>query len=199
MTPTLISAVSRKASTDLPLNITGGITVEPRQNGPTQLVLTFGANVVKGPSFAVSLSSSTGGADGAVSSTSVSGTTLTINLSGAIDAQTLVVSISDLRNTSTSASGAYTLNLGVLLADANQDRSVNALDFNTLASNFGGAGKTYSQGDLNSDGTVDTSDFVLFAGEFGKTLAATGAAPLMENKSLFSRSPVPDSLIDVLN
>src|SRR6266480_5643123 len=47
------------------------------------------------------------------------------------------------------------------LGDANIDGKVNALDFNALASNFGGGGaiKRWFQGDFNYDGTVNTADF----------------------------------------
>src|SRR5437763_1589386 len=82
-----------------------------RRGGPTQLVLAFDANIVKASNFAVSLN------DGTVSNTSVSGSMLTINLSGVADAESLLVTLSDIRHFSDSSSGNYTLNLGVLLAD----------------------------------------------------------------------------------
>src|SRR5205814_2762975 len=177
LTPSLIGAVSRKirssdsATIDLPLNLGGGnVAVESRAGGPTQLVLTFGANIVKGPNFAVSLSS------GAVSSSTVSGSTLTINLSGATNAQTLTVNMTDIRNTPTSASGSYTLHVGVLLGDANGSATVDTVDFNILAANFGQGGKLYSDGEFNSDGTVDSLDFAALAGNFGKTVATMSAA-----------------------
>ena len=53
------------------------------------------------------------------------------------------------------------------MADANRDRSVNALDFNILASNFGLSGKTFTQGNFNYDGAVDTADFTALATAFG--------------------------------
>jgi hypothetical protein len=64
-----------------------------------------------------------------------------------------------------------------LTADANHDGSVDTVDFNTLAANFGQSG-TFSQGDFNYDGTVDTTDFNLLASRFGQTLIApAGASP----------------------
>src|SRR5262249_20508104 len=39
--------------------------------------------------------------------------------------------------------------------DANCDGAVNGLDFNALASNFGGLAKFWYQGDFNYDGTVN--------------------------------------------
>ena len=51
----------------------------------------------------------------------------------------------------------------VLTADANRDRAVNTVDFNTLAANFGGNAKTFDQGNFNYAGLVDTADFNLLA------------------------------------
>jgi len=59
-----------------------------------------------------------------------------------------------------------------LNADANRDRTVNALDFNALASNFGKtSGVSFSKGDFNYDGVTDTADFNMLAMEFGRYLA----------------------------
>jgi hypothetical protein len=63
-------------------------------------------------------------------------------------------------------------------ADANFDRTVNALDFNALATNFGGANKTYSQGDFNYDGSVSTMDFTILAAKFNQVLALPAPLPM---------------------
>jgi hypothetical protein len=64
------------------------------------------------------------------------------------------------------------LDFFVLAGDANHDRAVDTLDFNALAANFGGTGKTYSQADFNyDDGVVDTLDFNALAASFGRMLA----------------------------
>jgi hypothetical protein len=189
--PQIITAASRKTTpgavvVDLPLNLTGTPSVENRIGGPTQVVLTFDANVVKGPSFSVAPSA------GSVSSTSVSGSTLTINLTGVTDARTLSLTISDLRHFSDTASGTFTLNLGVLVADTNQDGVVNALDFNAVATNFGGSGKDSSQGDLNVDGTVNTIDFNLLASAFGNRIVTPGPA----NSALLLAHQTPNLFSD---
>jgi hypothetical protein len=63
-----------------------------------------------------------------------------------------------------------------LKGDANLDGRVNGVDFNALASGFGGAsGKVWVQGDFNYDGAVNTSDFTLMAANFGGSI---GAAPI---------------------
>ena len=91
-------------------------------------------------------------------------------------------------------------------ADANFDRTINALDFNAIATNFGGANKTYSQGDFNYDGTVGTADFAILAAKFGQTLPlpapALGspisdlAAPTVG--SLFNQQTKVSSMDDVI-
>jgi hypothetical protein len=60
--------------------------------------------------------------------------------------------------------------------DANLDGKVDTLDFNTLAANFSGTGKIWSQADFNYDGVVDTLDFNNLAANFAQQLAGGGAA-----------------------
>ena len=66
----------------------------------------------------------------------------------------------------------------VFPGDANVDGKVDTLDFNALASNFGGSGKSWRSGDFNGDGVVDTLDFNSLAANFGKQSVpdASGAA-----------------------
>jgi hypothetical protein len=178
LAPTLESAASRKTRTsdfavmDLPGTL-GGVTetVDGRAGGPTQLVLNFDANVVKGASFAVSLSS------GTLGSTSVSGSTVTINLSGVADAQTLTVNVSDVRHFSTAASGNFSFSIGALVGDTNSDGAVDLTDFTFLASNFNKTGgATLADGDFNVDGNVDLTDFTYLASNFNKHVAAGAPA-----------------------
>jgi hypothetical protein len=61
--------------------------------------------------------------------------------------------------------------------DATRDRVVNALDFNIVAANFGQTGKTFSQGNFNRDGVIDSNDFAALASAFGAQLPAP-AVPL---------------------
>jgi hypothetical protein len=198
--PHLVGAASRKTTlgsivVDLPLNLTGAESVENRSGGPSQLVLAFDANIVQGTNFAVSLSS------GSVSSTSVSGSTLTINLSGVANAQSLTVTISDVRHFSNSTAGIITLNLGALLADTNQDGAVNALDFNAVATNFGTSGKDSSQGDLNVDGIVNTLDFDLLASAFESRIvtpmpASDALSVARQAPNLFGEHSIHGALLD---
>jgi len=175
LTPQLLGAVSRKVRpnatfADTALTLAGEVAVEARSGGVTQLVLNFGTNIVKGASFSLSPSS------GIVSNSVVSGSTLTINLAGTNDAERFTLAINDLRNFVTSAGGSYTLTLDVLLADASRDRSVDTLDFNLLAANFGSAAVSDFQGDFNFDAIVNSVDFNLLLSAYGKTIP--GSAPL---------------------
>ncbi|HEY7090807.1 MAG TPA: glucoamylase family protein [Tepidisphaeraceae bacterium] len=182
LSPQLVSAASRKTNpssivTDIPLNTGADLTVEPREGGPTQLVLTFGANIVKGSNFAISLTSGGGGPDGFVVSSIANGSTLTINLSGVANGQTLVVNINDVRNNSVSASGAYTLNVGVLAGDANQDRVVDQTDLGIVSANWQQSPRTFAQGDFTGDGIVNVNDLDLLAKSWQMSLPMLTASP----------------------
>jgi hypothetical protein len=59
---------------------------------------------------------------------------------------------------------------GIAAGDVNRDGSVNVLDFNILANNFGKNAGTngWDQGDTNDDGNVNVTDFNAMANNFGK-------------------------------
>jgi hypothetical protein len=78
-----------------------------------------------------------------------------------------------------------TFNFFFLSGDANHDGTVNALDFNILATNFGKSNKTFADGDFNYSGTVDTSDFTALAGKFGASVP-TSATVLSAPANLFA-------------
>src|SRR5205085_5562913 len=64
-----------------------------------------------------------------------------------------------------------------LTGDANRDGTVNALDFNAVASNYGQpAPITFAQGDFNYDGIVDTLDFDALAMRFNTSLQSAPPA-----------------------
>jgi hypothetical protein len=80
------------------------------------------------------------------------------------------VAADNLGASSPTGAGAPTTQSGILpFGDANGDYTVNALDFNILATNFGRSGATWFQGDFNNDGNVNTADFSLLAANFGTT------------------------------
>ena len=77
----------------------------------------------------------------------------------------------------------------VYTADANHDRIVDTIDFNSLAANFGQSGRTFSQGNFNYSGSVDTIDFNLLTASFGRTSAAAGAVPKAIDVATFNATP----------
>jgi hypothetical protein len=62
----------------------------------------------------------------------------------------------------------YTMSFFSFQGDANHDRTINALDFNALASNFGQSNKGFAGGDFNLDGITNTADFTLLASRFNQ-------------------------------
>jgi len=90
--------------------------------------------------------------------------------------------------------------------DANLDGTIDTVDFNLLASNFGGTGRYWAQGDFNFDGSVDTIDFNLLASNFGQAAPAqdaqdsprafsSAAAPAA--RDLFGQSAI-EALVDIV-
>jgi hypothetical protein len=76
----------------------------------------------------------------------------------------------------------HVFNFFFLRGDANHDATVNLLDFNILASNFGQSPRNFSQGDFNYDTVVNLLDFNILAGRFGVALspAAFGRRTIRE-------------------
>ena len=85
-----------------------------------------------------------------------------------------------------------------MAADADHNGTVNLLDLNAVATNFGKSG-TFSQGDFDYSGIVGIADFNLLAGSFGKVLPAS--APPVPLGALFATGPIQldDNLLDVLD
>src|SRR5207245_370419 len=60
--------------------------------------------------------------------------------------------------------------------DTNQDGTVDFTDLLALAQNYGRTNATWSQGDMNYDGKVDFADLLKLGQNFGKSLAAATPA-----------------------
>jgi hypothetical protein len=78
------------------------------------------------------------------------------------------------------------------MGDANVDQTVNLLDFNVLAENFGrSAGVDWRHGEFTGDGVVDLADFNALAGHFG--LSASGSPlPTPQDWSALAAAAVPE-------
>ena len=122
----------------------------------------------------------------------------------------LVAGITDAAGnplTPSAGNSNHTFDFFSLVADANHDRNINALDFNALASNYGRPGRTFSQGNFNYDTAVDSIDFSLLAMHFGQTLALPApsvlpnvgiAASASRVKSLFGKNIIDQSFADLI-
>ena len=66
----------------------------------------------------------------------------------------------------------------ILPGDVNDDGTVNFSDVLALAQNFGASGASYSQGDINFSGTVDFTDLLTVAQHYGQSLTGSAAAAI---------------------
>jgi autotransporter-associated beta strand protein len=73
--------------------------------------------------------------------------------------------------------------------DANLSGSVDLSDLVIIASDFGKTGTDWTEGDLNYDGNVDLSDLVIVASNFGASAASTNAADTVVADTPVSQSP----------
>jgi autotransporter-associated beta strand protein len=82
-----------------------------------------------------------------------------------------------------------------VLGDANLDGTVNALDFNALATNYGAASQSWVQGDFNYDGTVNSADFADLAASYGQSIAAESGAIASSPASMESMDSTLGSVV----
>jgi hypothetical protein len=75
--------------------------------------------------------------------------------------------------------------------DANLSGTVDLLDFNKLAANFGQSNRVWFEGDFNYDGTVNLTDFNLLAGNFGLSAGPDGVVDPQDWASLAAAVPEP--------
>jgi hypothetical protein len=123
-------------------------------------------------------------------------------------------SASLLTNSYGSFSASYTLNLAdenipgatstaplvvnlvgqiAVAGDVNDDGTVNALDFNALATHYGQGGQSWSGGDFNGDGTIDSTDFDAMALNYGQTYNPTSAT--LPDSSMAASVIVPEPIL----
>ncbi len=167
--PTPTQVVSRKlyfglsqfpVPFDIDLPLAGTVGVECRSGGATndyQVVFTF-LNAVTFSSAAVTSGT------GSVSSSDGSGTTIaTVNLTGVTNAQTITVTLIGVNNLVDVSAP-----MGVLLGDANGDRSVNSGD-TTITRNRSGqrTSATNFRSDFNLDSTINSGDSTIVRARSG--------------------------------
>jgi N-acetylneuraminic acid mutarotase len=164
-------ALSRKVhggagTFDIPLPLTGNVGVECRSGGATndyQMIVDFATSVT------VESASVTSGT-GMVSSFSGNGTpTITVNLTGVTNVQTITVTLHNVNNgTST---GDVPVSMGVLVGDVNGNAAVNASDVSLTKSQVGVAvnGSNFRE-DVNANGVINSVDVAQVKAEVGTAL-----------------------------
>ncbi len=165
-----LSAMSRKihgtaGAFDINLPLTGTPGIECRSGGPSnayQIVVTF-ANPVTFTSATI-----TSGI-GAVSSSSVSGNQITVNLAGVANAQRIVLTLSgvnDGRN-----NGSVTVPMAILVGDTTSNGLVNSSDVSQTQSQSGqGVTSSNFREDVTVNGVINSSDVSLVQSQSGTAL-----------------------------
>jgi hypothetical protein len=170
--PAPLSAVSRKThgavgdfDVDLPLSGSPGIECRTGgANGAHTVIISFANPVTVG---GASVTSTDGQA--MVSSSSVNGSVVTVNLTKVTNAQTIMINlinVSDGTNV-----GNVSVPMGVLAGDTNADHFVDSADISQTKSLSGAAvtGSNYRE-DLNVDGFHDSADIALVKSKTGTAL-----------------------------
>ena len=170
LSPVAQSAFSRKVhggagTFDVPLPLTGNVGVECRSGGATndyQMIVNF-ANMVTVESAAVTSGT------GSVGSFSVSGSQVTVNLTGVTDAQRITVTLHNV-NDGTST-GDVPISMGVLIGDVNGNGAVSAADVALTKSQVGATvGGSNFREDVNVNGTISSTDVALVKSDVGHAL-----------------------------
>jgi autotransporter-associated beta strand protein len=155
----LTSAVSRKThggagTFDVPLPLTGQVGVECRgTTGNHTLVFTFNSNIVSGNA------SVTGGTGSVTGSPAFSANTMTVNLTGVANAQTVTVTLSNVTDSFSQVLPDTAIGIGFLRGDTNGNRSVNATDVSQTKLQSGQAVTNANfREDVNANGFINASD-----------------------------------------
>jgi hypothetical protein len=164
------SAFSRKThgaagTFDVPLPLTGSVGIECRSGGAAndyQMIINFATSVT------VESASVTSGS-GSVSSFSVSGSQVTVNLTGVTNVQRITVTLFNV-NDGTHI-GNVSVSLGVLVGDVNGNGTVNATDV-ALTKSQVGQSVTMSnfREDVNANGTISSTDVAIVKSKVGTAL-----------------------------
>ncbi|MEO5721043.1 MAG: dockerin type I domain-containing protein [Chthoniobacterales bacterium] len=163
MVPTLLpaSAVSRKVhgaegSFDIPLPLTGTRGVECRSSGvggTHTFVVTFSNTVISGNA---SVSSGKGSLAGAPA---FNGNTMTINLTGVADIQTIAVDLSSVTDRFGQVLAGAAISADMLIGDVNASRSVNSTDIGQTKAQSGATTTAANfRTDINASGGVSATD-----------------------------------------
>src|SRR6266478_3687929 len=165
--PMAQSAFSRKThggagTFDVALPLTGNVGIECR-TGPTyQMIINFATSVTVGDA---AVTSGTGG----VSSFSVSGSQVTVNLTGVTNVQRITVTLFNVNDGT--HMGDVPVSMGVLVGDVNGNALVNASDVSLTKSQVGQpVSSSNFREDVNANGTISATDVALVKSDVGTAL-----------------------------
>jgi plastocyanin len=168
--PTAQSAFSRKVhggagTFDVPLPLTGNVGVECRSGGATndyQMIINFATSVTVD---SVAVTSGTG----SVSSFSVTGSQVTVNLTAVTNIQRITVTLMNVNDGT--HMGNVPVSMGLLIGDVNGNAIVNASDVGLTKSQVGQAVTMSNfREDVNANGTISATDVALVKSEVGTAL-----------------------------
>jgi plastocyanin len=168
--PMAQSAFSRKVhggagTFDVPLPLTGNMGVECRSGGATndyQMIINFATSVTVGDA---AVTSGTGG----VSSFSVSGSQVTVDLTGVTNIQRITLTLFNVNDGT--HMGNVPVSMGVLIGDVNGNASVNATDVALTKSQVGMAVSSSNfREDVNTNGTISSTDVAIVKSDVGMSL-----------------------------
>jgi hypothetical protein len=167
--PAVQSEFSRKVhgagTFDIPLPLSGDVGIECRSGGATndyQMIINFATSVtVDGAQMICGT--------GQVSDFNVSGSQVTVDLTGVTNAQRIsvrLVSVSDGTNT-----GDIPISMGVLVGDVNGNGAVNASDVALTKAQVGQAVTSSNfREDVNANGAISATDVALVKSDVGHSL-----------------------------
>jgi hypothetical protein len=168
--PMASSAFSRKVHGgagpfDIPLPLTGSVGVECRSGGATndyQMIINFMNPVT------VANASVTSGT-GSVSSFTVSGSQVTVNLTGITNVQRITVTLFNVNDGT--HMGNVPVSMGVLVGDVNGNAAVNASDVSLTKAQLGqGVGSSNFREDVNANGVINVADVAQIKTNLGSSL-----------------------------
>ena len=155
VTPT--SVVSRKThgsagTFDIPLPLSGTPGIENRAGSNHTVVATFSDNLSAGEARVTS-------GIGNIASTSLSGNSLTVNLSGVADRQVVVITLDRMVDTAGQSLPSMEVPLHLFFGDTNASGNVNASDIGQVKANVGAAvTQATFRSDVTVNGSINTSD-----------------------------------------
>jgi hypothetical protein len=168
--PMAQSAFSRKTHSaagtfDIPLPLTGNVGVECRSGGATndyQMIFNFVNSVTVGSAAVTS-------GTGSVSSFSVSGSQVTVNLTGVTNVQRITVTLINVNDGT--HMGNVPVSMGVLVGDVNGNAIVNASDVSLTKAQVGQPVTSSNfREDVNANGSINAMDVAQVKANVGTAL-----------------------------